>query len=577
MLEERRILGIDFGTTNSKMAFIEMDEPTMIENGEGDINTPSVVYFKKSGEVVVGEVAKRNMIAYPTRTVSSIKRKMGTGFRKKIGRGNYPAEYIGAHVIKKILADAEERVGIKFKDAVISVPANFSDSQRQAIKDAGEIAGINVIRMINEPTAAALAYGFKEDEEKRIMIYDFGGGTFDVSILTIVGGFFDVDATNGENKLGGDDIDRRIEETIVRKIKRDHGVNIKKDLGARQTIREASEIAKCALSTATSTRIELPFIGKDAEGSPIMFEMDLTRKRFNRMIAKIVERTKGPTERALEDAALEIDEIDEIILVGGTTKIPYVREFIEKTFDKTPISTVDPYEAVALGAAIAGMSMTSGRTKKKVRNIDISDVTSHSLGLEMADGTVSRIIDRNTKVPIARSHLYTNAWPFAPEVIIPVYQGEDKWPENNDFLGEFWVDIEPMPLFKNEIDVTFEIGDEFGILRVTAKDKESGNVRTVKLEAKGRLPRKEKNKWMKKMSSMTSIRLDIEDARSKSVATLHIHPHTTIGDVKKELKRMDILKEGDQLFHKDAKLEDFMTIKDANIRSRSKLNVKEKQ
>ena len=573
MLEERKILGIDFGTTNTKMAFIEMDEPAIIENGDGNVNTPSVVYFKKAGEVIVGEVAKRNMIPYPTRTVASIKRKMGTGYRKKIGRANYPAEYIGAHVIRKILTDAEESVGIKFKDAVISVPANFSDGRRQAIKDAGGIAGVNVVRMINEPTAAALAYGFEEDDEKRIMIYDFGGGTFDVSILTIGDGFFDVDATNGENRLGGDDIDHRIEETIVRKIKREHGVNIKKDLGALQTIREASEIAKCALSTATATRIDLPFLSKDSQGSPIRFEMDLPRKRFNKMISKIVERTKRPVEQALEDAALEMDDVDDIILVGGTTKIPYIREFIEKTFDKKPIQTVDPYEAVALGAAVAGMSITSGRSKKRVGNIDISDVTSHSLGVGTADGTVSRIVERNTKTPIALSRLFTNAWPFSTEVIIPVFQGEELLPEDNDFLGEFWVDIEPMQLCKNKIDVTFQVGEEFGILHVTAKDKDSGNVRTVKLEAKGRLSTKEKNRWMKKISQMTSIRVEVENVSCKTVTTLHIHPEARIADVKEELKRRDVLKEGEELFYKDARLEDAMTVTEAEIKSHSRLKV----
>ena len=574
MLEERKVLGIDFGTTNSKMAFIEMDEPTMIENSEGNFNTPSVVFFKENGEVVVGEVAKRNIITYPTRTVASIKRKMGTGYKKKIDRTHYNAEYIGAHVIKKILTDANERIGIKFKDVVISVPANFTDGQRQAIKDTGEIAGVNVIKMINEPTAAALAYGFKDDEEKKVMIYDFGGGTFDVSILNICDGFFDVDASCGENMLGGDDIDHAIEEMICKKIKKDHGVNIKKDIGALQTIREASEIAKCALSSVTTTQIELPFIGKNSKGSPIKFEMELSREQLNKMIASIVENTKKPVERALKDAALEINEIDEIILVGGTTRIPYVQSFIEKTFNKKPISTVDPYEAVALGAAIVGMNITSGRSKNKIKNIDISDVISHSLGVEVADGTVSRIIDRNTKVPIARSGNYTNAGPFATEVILPVYQGEDIWPENNEFLGEFWIEIEPLPLHKNKIEVTFGVGDEFGILHVTAKDKDSGNVRTVKLESRGRLSMKEKNKWMKKMASMICLNIKVENPLSKDIITLQAHPYSTIANLKEELKRMNALQEGEELCYKNATLDDVMTISEVNLKPRSKVKIR---
>lgn len=574
MSEERRILGIDFGTTNSKMAFIEMDEPTMIENREGEINTPSVVYFKKADDVIVGEEAKRNIIPHPERTVYSVKRKMGTEFRKKIHNATYPPEYIGAYVVRKILEDAEKRVGIGFKDAVISVPANFSDNRRQAIKDTGEIAGLNVVRMINEPTAAALAYGYGEEDEKRIMIYDFGGGTFDVSILTVGDGFFDVDATRGEKELGGDDIDRRLEKLIAKKIKDENGTDVTNDLRALQMIREASEAAKCALSHSPSTRIELPFLTKNAKGSPVNFEMDLTRKRLNKMIAGIVGRTREPVERAMEDAALEIDDIDDIILVGGTTKIPYVREFIERTFGRNPVDTIDPYEAVALGAAIAGMSTSAARTRKGPFDIDISDVASNSFGVGTADGTISHIIDRNVKIPAERTRPYTNALPFIEEVSIPVYQGENVIPEENDLLGEFRIDIEPKPLFKNNIEVTFKLGEEFGILDVTAKDADSGNMRNVKMEAKGRLSVKAKNKWMKRVSNMRCKKVDVEKARSKTVATLYLHPHMTFGDVKKELGRMDVLKEREDLFHNKTRLRDGRRVSESKIRSGSRLKIR---
>ena len=573
MVENQKILGIDFGTTNSKMAFIEMDEPTIIENREGLINTPSVVYFKENGEVLVGEEAKHNLISYPTRTVASIKRKMGTGFKKKVGNESYPAEYIGAHIFRKILFDAEARTGLRFNAVVVSVPANFSDDQRQAIKDSAEIAGINVVKLINEPTAAALAYGFKEENEKKIMVYDFGGGTFDVSILSIGDGFFDVDASFGENKLGGDDIDQLIANMICRQIASEHEINIKKDLSALQSIIDAAEAAKCALSSTVSTNIKLPFIGKGANDEPIKFEYDLNRKQFNKMIAGVVERTKKPVEQALQDAALGMNEIDEIILVGGTTKIPYVQEFIKKTFNKKPKYSTDPYQVVALGAAVSSLEISRGTSRKKAKRIEISDVISRSLGVLTADGTVSHIIKRNTKIPITRTKTYTNAWPFIREVIIPAYEGENIFPDKNQFLGDFWVDIEPMPLHRNQIDISFNVGEEFGILNVNAVDIKSGNKREVKMKSSGRLSAKEKNKWMMKMSNMMCRSVRIENKVLRSTTVLNVHPNMRISDIKTELKKLNFLGDGEELYQKKNRLAEDVLVSELNLRPKSKLSI----
>jgi molecular chaperone DnaK len=441
---------------------------------------PSIVYFKSENEVIVGEPAKRNLIVHPERTVSSIKREMGTDFKKKIGRYKFPPEYIGACIFKKLADDAQKRTGKRFVDAVVSVPANYSDSQRQSIKDAAEIAGLHVLRMINEPTAAALAYGIREDRDRKVLIYDFGGGTFDVSILSVASGFFDVDTSAGEHRLGGDDIDACIEEYVGKRLYGQFGVDVKKDLALHATLREASEEAKIALSSVDSTTINIPFVA--ANKPP--FSMVLTRAQLNSMISDLIERTKKPVEQALNDASLEKSEIDDILLVGGTTLIPAVREFVTQYFGKEPLKG-DPYEAVALGAAIAGTEFIAEKSRT-AKNIEISDVISSSLGVEIADGTISKIIERNTKIPIVRTRNYTNAMDFVDKVVIPVYQGEGEHPEENEFLGEFWISIEPMPWHQNKIEVTFEVGKEFGILNVTAKDTDSGNQRTVKLEARSR-------------------------------------------------------------------------------------------
>jgi molecular chaperone DnaK len=567
---DKDILGIDFGTTNSKMAYMLLDEPVIIENSEGKKVTPSIVYFKNEDEAIVGELAKRNMIVYPENTVSSIKREMGTDFKKKIGRYKFPPEYIGACIFKKLADDAQKRLGKQFVDAVVSVPANYSDSQRQSIKDAAETAGLNVLRMINEPTAAALAYGIREDRDRKVLVYDFGGGTFDVSILSVTSGFFDVDASAGEHKLGGDDIDTRIEEHVSRRLYEQLGIDIKKDLALHATLREASEEAKIALSSVESTTINIPFVA--ANKPP--FSMVLTRSTLNSMISDLVERTKKPIEQALNDASLDKSEIDDILLVGGTTLIPAVREFVTQYFGKEPLKG-DPYEAVALGAAIASTEFIKEKSRT-AKNIEISDVISSSLGVETADGTISKIIERNTKIPIARTSNYTNAWDFVDKVIIPVYQGEGEYPEENEFLGEFWISIEPMPLHQNNIDVTFEVGKEFGILNVTAKDTDSGNQRTVKLEARSRLSKKEKSKWMKKLLGVESIHVDIVNKSTEVTLDLYLNPWETVLDLKRELIEKGVIEENEMLFYDDIEPEDSRRISDLSLKSDSVLEIRRK-
>ena len=566
----RDILGIDFGTTNSKMAYMLLDEPEVIENAEGKMITPSIVHFKSEDAYVVGELAKRAMIVHPDKVVSSIKREMGTDYKKKIGRNKYPPEYIGALIIKKLVDDAETRVGKKFIDAVVSVPANYSDSQRQSIRDAAEIAGVNVLRLINEPTAAALAYGIREDRDRKVLVYDFGGGTFDVSVLSVVSGFFDVDASTGEHRLGGDDIDARIVGHVTKKLHQQLGVDAKKDLALLATIKEASEEAKIALSTVESTTITIPFV---ASGKP-PFTMVLTRKTLNTMIHDLIERTKIPMEQSLSDASLEKSEIDDILLVGGTTLIPAVRTFVTGYFGKEPMSG-DPYTAVALGAAIAGTEYIQEKSRA-AKNIEISDVVSCSLGVMVSDSSLSKIIERNTKIPIARTRDYTNSGDFIREVIIPVFQGEEELARDNEFLGDFWISIEPMPLSQNNIKVTFEIGAEFGILNVTAIDIDSGNMRTVKMESRSRLSKKEKNKWMKKILGIESVHVDIKNTPGKVTLDMFLNPRGTVSDLKRELLEKGIIGEHDTIVCGDIEPDDSQRIEGLNLKDDSVIEIRRK-
>jgi len=566
---ERDILGIDFGTTNSKMAYMLLDDPVVIENREGKTITPSIVHFKGEEEYVVGELAKRNQVLSPDKVVSSIKREMGTDYKKKVGRHKFPPEYIGALIFKKLIDDAELRLGKKFVDAVVSVPANYSDSQRQAIRDSAEIAGINVLRLINEPTAAALSYGIREDRDRKLLVYDFGGGTFDVSVLTVASGFFDVDASTGEHRLGGDDIDARIVEHITKKLQKQLGVDPKNDLALLATLKEAAEEAKITLSTAESTTINIPFV---AAGKP-PFSMELTREQFNDLITDLIERTRGPIEQALEDAALEKEDIDDILLVGGTTLIPAVREFVTRYFGKDPLSG-DPYTAVAMGAAIAGTEYGKERSRT-AKNVEISDVVSCSMGVQIADGTLSKVIERNTKVPIARTRQYTNAGDFVEEVILPVFQGEEEMAKENEFLGEFWISIEPLPYGQNRIEVTFEVGKEFGILNVTAIDKDSGNRRTVKMESRSRLSKKDKNKWMKSLMGSESVHVDIKNTSGKVTLDMFLNPTGTVSDLKRELREKGLIGETETIAFNDVVPEDSQRIAGLNLDDDSVIVVRE--
>jgi molecular chaperone DnaK len=566
---DKNIMGIDFGTTNSKMAYLLLDEPTIIENNEGKKMTPSIVYFKNEGEAVVGELAKRNMIVYPENTVVSIKREMGTDFKKKIGRHKFPPEYIGAQIFKKLADDAKIRLGKTFNDVVVSVPANYTDTQRQSIKDAAEIAGLNVLRMLNEPTAAALAYGIREDRDRKVLVYDFGGGTFDVSILSVSSGFFDVDASAGEHRLGGDDIDARIVEYLSKKAHDQLGIDVRKDLSLLATIRETSEEAKIALSSSESTMISVPFAASKAP-----FNTILTRIQLNGMISDLIERTKKPIEQALDDASLEKSEIDDILLVGGTTLIPAVHDFVTQYFGKEPVKGPDPYKAVALGAAVAGMEY--GKEKSTIaRNVEISDVISSSLGVLMVDGSVNKILERNTKIPIIRTGNYTNVADFTEEVQIEVYQGEGETAEDNEHLGDFFISVEPMPAFQDKVEVSFEVGKEFGILHVTAVENISGNQRSVKMEARSRLSKKEKSKWMKKMSGQESIEVSVSNISTRDALTLYLNPGQTIMNLRTELEQKGLIGEKEGIFFYDVELKDPQRISEIKITGGSILEIRQ--
>ena len=574
---EKDVIGIDFGTTNSGVAFIEFDEPTVIENSEGERVTPSVVYFKEDKTVAVGTMAKRNLIANPKRTVKSIKRYMGTDHLVQIGNESYPPEYIGAHVIRKLVQDAEKRVGTSFSDAVITVPAYFMDPQRQAVKDAGEIAGLNVRAILNEPTAAALAFGFEEEEELRVLVYDFGGGTFDVSVLTISGGFFDVDATSGDNHLGGDDIDARIEDFILAKIEEKHKIDLKKkedkNQALIQSLREEAERVKIELSSSESATINLPYVGTK-RGTPIAFSYKLVRSEFNELIYDFIERTRQPVEQALDDASLSPGDIDEILLVGGTTYIPAVQEFLREFFGKEPEHKVNPLEIVALGAAAATLKKNIKETSGKIRRpVEISDVISHSLGVLTFEGTVDKIITRNTKIPIKKAKRFTNSWDYMEQGDIPVYQGESELPEDAGFLGNFLFSIEPKPMGESKVDISFVVGEEFGILEVTAKDHDSGNERTVKMEARGRLSKEDKNKWMKKMVKIQAIKVSVVNIETEDVLSYYLNPNAHISDVKQDLKRKGILSDGMGIFYKDNELDDALLVKETDIKNGSGLEL----
>ncbi len=543
-----KIIGIDLGTTNSCVAVMEGGEPVVIANSEGARTTPSVVGFTKTGDRLVGQVAKRQAITNPENTVSSIKRQMGTDHKVTLNGKEYTPQQVSAMILQKLKADAEAYLGEPVTEAVITVPAYFNDSQRQATKDAGTIAGLNVKRIINEPTAASLAYGIDKEADQKIMVYDLGGGTFDVSIIEMGDGVTEVLATNGDTHLGGDDFDQRIIDWMADAFQTENGIDLRKDKMAAQRLKEAAEKAKIELSSAMSTQINLPFITADATG-PKHLDMTLTRAKFNELTADLVDRTMTPVRKALQDAGLRASDLKKVLMVGGSTRIPAVYDAVKKELNCEPFKGINPDECVAVGAAIQG-----GVLQGDVKGLLLLDVTPLSLGIETLGGVCTKIIERNTTIPTHKSQVFSTAADNQPSVEINVLQGEREFARDNKSLGVFHLDgIAPAPRGVPQIEVTFDI-DANGIVKVSAKDLGTGKEQNITITASTNMSKDDIDKAVKEAEQFAA-----DDKKKREEVDIRNGADQMVFQTEKMLKENGDKMPADVKSEAEAKLADLKT------------------